>query len=237
MTAYKFATDSETGTIEASDWGDAQDKLDEMLSLESRAAGASGWVEDEDGDRYEVGAINLDDCRNWRHVEDIATYTACVYGPAGDQPGTCEVVLESGTVDDGVTVYRWTAQDDCGVYESGQPTLTRDKAIRDGQEMAAQSNDEPDYDSLVEQIIETGAFGDADADDIMAICTAATRHSQGHLLLPLGEPVAQPIGRMWTTNGYLECDHIALDATYPRPSHAAAGLLQAIQSREASCDE
>ena len=57
MTAYKYATDSETGTIEAADFGIACRKLDAMLTTDDILNGAWGWVEDVDGYRYEVGII------------------------------------------------------------------------------------------------------------------------------------------------------------------------------------
>lgn len=52
---YKFATDSESGTITAIDFTDARRQLDEMVPASAIADGAWGWVEDQDGHRYEVG--------------------------------------------------------------------------------------------------------------------------------------------------------------------------------------
>jgi hypothetical protein len=51
---YKFATDSEVGTIEAADYAAACAKLDAMLTAAAVYEGAWGWVEDEDGSRYEI---------------------------------------------------------------------------------------------------------------------------------------------------------------------------------------
>jgi len=82
---------------------------------------------------------------------------------------------------------------------------------------------------LIEAIVETGYFGDADAEDIRAVCVEATRHSQGHILLPAGEFVGHPIGRMWTTNGYLQYPHVRLAATCPSVAYAARDLLRAVE--------
>jgi len=52
---FRFATDSETGTIEASCWNDACQQLHAMVTDQAIDNGAWGWVEDEDGERYEIG--------------------------------------------------------------------------------------------------------------------------------------------------------------------------------------
>jgi len=54
-TEFKFATDSETGTISAGNFVAACGQLDQMLTDEAVEAGAWGWVEDVDGFRYRVG--------------------------------------------------------------------------------------------------------------------------------------------------------------------------------------
>ena len=55
-TEFRFSTDSETGTISAETFDSACGKLDQMLTDEAVEAGAWGWVEDVDGDRYTIGA-------------------------------------------------------------------------------------------------------------------------------------------------------------------------------------
>ena len=50
--SYKFATDSEHGTIMARDFTEAKMELDKMLQ---DCDGGFGWVEDHDGERYAVG--------------------------------------------------------------------------------------------------------------------------------------------------------------------------------------
>jgi len=52
---YPFATDSESGTISAIDFADACQQLDAMVPAKAIEDGAFGWVEDTDGERYEIG--------------------------------------------------------------------------------------------------------------------------------------------------------------------------------------
>lgn len=62
MTAYKFATDSESGTIEAASFDEARGMLDAMVT---DTDGGFGWVEDVDGFRYETtGEATVDDIGN-----------------------------------------------------------------------------------------------------------------------------------------------------------------------------
>jgi len=165
---------------------------------------------------------------DWQEIEEIATYTACVYGAEGDAPGEVRIALESAE-EYGIVAYRWALKDDGGTHERGPITLDRSEAIAAGEECAAENDETPDADDLIRQIVETGYFGDADVDDIRAVCEEATKHSQGYLLLPAGEFIGHPIGRMWTTNGYLQCDrYVTLDATQPNVSYAADALLRAV---------
>ena len=55
MASYTFATDSDSGSLEAVNFADACRQLDEMLTPAMLADGAYGWVEDTDGERYEIG--------------------------------------------------------------------------------------------------------------------------------------------------------------------------------------
>lgn len=52
---YSFRTDAELGVITAVDFDDACEQLREMLPAAALADGAWGWVEDLDGERFEVG--------------------------------------------------------------------------------------------------------------------------------------------------------------------------------------
>jgi hypothetical protein len=51
---FRFATDSEAGTIEAADFAAACQQLRDMLPAAAVADGAWGWVEDTDGIRYKI---------------------------------------------------------------------------------------------------------------------------------------------------------------------------------------
>lgn len=178
-----------------------------------------------------AGYLNLDDVfysAKWSVEDDIASYTACVYGRDGDSPGEVEIVLESAT-EYGITAYRWAERDGGGTHGHGPITLDRDEAVGDGEEYAQDNDDELDADALIAEIVETGYFGSADHDDIRAICQVATEYSQGYLLLPAGEFCGYPIGRLWTTNGYLQCDrYVTLDATHHSVAYAADSLLRAV---------
>lgn len=163
----------------------------------------------------------------WTRYQHIADYTLCCYGPNGDEPGLQEVWLQRAEAY-GIVAYRWRVDDGEQETDRGYPTLDEDQAIEDGREYAESSDEALDTDELLDQIVATGYFGDADADDIRAICEEATQHSQGYLLLPKGEPVGHPVGRMWTINGYLSCDHLQLPATHSDISYAAASLLRQV---------
>jgi hypothetical protein len=165
---------------------------------------------------------------DWERVEGIATYTSCVFGANGDEPGDVEISLESAT-EYGITAYRWAEHDDGGTHNTGTITLDRDEAVTGGEEYAEENDETPDVEELLDKIVETGYFGTADADDIRVICEEATTHSQGYLLLPKGEFCGHPVGRLWTTNGYLQCEeYITLNATYSNISYAADALLRQV---------
>lgn len=183
----------------------------------------------------EAGHLDLDavfDQADWRVLDGITTYTACVYGGNGDQPGEVEIVLESAT-EYGIAGFRWAVRDDGVTYDRGPITTDRDEAVEAGKEYASENDEELDADDLIRRIVETGYFGDADFGDIRAICGEATRYSQGYLLLAAGEFCGHPIGRMWTINGYLQCEkYIALDATHPSLAYSAAALLRAVTTED-----
>ena len=167
------------------------------------------------------------DQADWYREEHLADYTLCVYGRDGTDPGLIEVWLERAEIY-GIEVYRWRAGDDEQEADCGYPTLSQDEATEDGLQYAEDNDEEPDADEYIDHIVATGYFGDATASDIRAICEEATQHSQGYLLLPKGEFVGCPVGRMWTTNGHLECDYVTLQATYKKLSYAACALLEKV---------
>lgn len=170
---------------------------------------------------------------NWKTEDVVATFTAYCYGRDGDEPGVVEIRLESASADIDsatITVYRWREYDDGGAYESGETTTDRAQAVQAGRDYAEAQDEAPDVDDLIGQIVASGYFGPAAADEIRAVCVAATQYSQGYLLLAQGQ-LPSPIGVAWTTNGYLqEVEYITLDATYPSVEYAADALLCAISA-------
>jgi hypothetical protein len=52
MEEYSYATDSESGTIQAADFAEACQQLRDMLPPTAVADGAWGWVENTDGSRF-----------------------------------------------------------------------------------------------------------------------------------------------------------------------------------------
>lgn len=161
----------------------------------------------------------------WSTVEEIATYTACVYGPNGHQLGTVRVMLQTAT-EYGIDAWRWQEDDDSYADEAGPITLDRGEACEDGAAYATDRDESPDLDELLAKIVATGYFGQADAADIERVCEAACEHSCGVLLLPAGDfPVGPP---SWTTSGWLECDHVRIDADHKSPERAAWQLLHTI---------
>ena len=58
-TAYRFATDDESGTLTAANWADACRQLDAMFSPAVIADGGWGWIENTDGTRHWVARENM----------------------------------------------------------------------------------------------------------------------------------------------------------------------------------
>lgn len=188
----------------------------------------TAWLFATDEEAIALAIAKADDASS-KVLEQITTYTACVYGKNGDEPGAVEINLECAEVDldddSTVTLYRWIEQDDGGIQETGEWTNDKSTAIEGGEEYASDNDETPDLDSLISEIEETGFFKDNDI--IPAVIKSATQHSQGYLLVT--PDISEPIGTMWTTNGYLQRDdYISLDATYPSEAYAADALLRAI---------
>jgi hypothetical protein len=180
------------------------------------------------------GYLDLDavfESSRWWVEDHITTYTACVYGDDGDEPGEVEIVLESAS-SHGITAYRWAERDDSGTYEYGPITLDRAAAEKDGKTYADEHDEEPDAEDLISRIVDTGYFGVSTADDIRAVCEEATGRSRGYMLLPAGR-LGLPVDRVWTENGYLlDCEYVTLDAQ-DSVAFAADALLRAVLSSDA----
>jgi hypothetical protein len=159
---------------------------------------------------------------DWEHVAD---FVSCCYGEQGDEPGSC--VTEIGSTPNGVWYFREGGEEHKEVHG---PFASREDAEQEALDFAEENDETPDEDELVEEILETGYFGeDADEEDIKAILKSATAHSQGYLMLPPGM-VPCPVGTAWTTSGYLEGEYIQLNAGYDSQALAAAALLKEIQA-------
>jgi len=153
------------------------------------------------------------------------SYVECCYGCQGDEPGTVEVQI--GATRHGA----WYVRTDDGTESEtvSGPFATQDEAETAAEAYATEHDEAPDLDDLVSEIIDTEFFGpEATEEAVTAICEAMTVHSQGYLLLPAGE-VPGAVGPLWTINGYLECDHIQVDATHDSTEIAAFTLLRGIQ--------
>lgn len=75
-TNYTYATDAETGTIQAANWDEAKRKLMAMMTPAMLADGAWGWVEDTDGERFQHGDA---DHYEPTHYGDLHDYTTGDY--------------------------------------------------------------------------------------------------------------------------------------------------------------
>ncbi|HKJ61160.1 MAG TPA: hypothetical protein VKA94_04085 [Hyphomicrobiales bacterium] len=169
---------------------------------------------------------NLD----WR-LHGTMTYIACCYGAEGDEPGDVEVRLESAEDDDGVTWWR-LHEPESG--ERSDEMWDDETEAREALESWCEDRDEtPDADDIEAQIRETGYFNTPAI--IPLVISEMTNHSQGYLLLT--PDMRQPVGTRWTTNGYLQCDHISVDATHNNRAVAADSLLRAIQIDQESNEE
>lgn len=178
----------------------------------------------------DAGHLDLDDVfstADWIREDVIASPTVCCYGPDGDSSGKVDIWLERAE-EFGITAWRWT-EDESG--ESGEVYLSHFAAIEAAEAHAEEIEEFPNVDSIVDEIVETGYFGSATADEIKALCESACLHSQGFYLLRRGE-LPHPLGSAWTTNGYLQCEYITLDATHDDVSAAADTLLRAIRNPE-----
>jgi hypothetical protein len=172
----------------------------------------------------------LFDSDDWDVIDDITTYTACVYGRYGDQPGVVAIALEEATKY-GITAYRWLERDDSGSFERGPATLNRDEAVRGGEEYAAECDETPNPEEQIQAILDTDWFDTSvDAEEVREIINYIESYDgtgQGHVI------VATTGAREWVTNGWVEEEsvHVPIPhAGYGSWAGCAAALLAAIQS-------
>lgn len=163
--------------------------------------------------------------------EEIAEYEGRYYGPDGNELGTIPIsiapVLDIHTDD----VLGWlvaeTPDEDTiyhGVYS------TEAEAKEAARKLAEKLDETPVLDDVIADIAAVEYFDNPKI--IPLVVDAMTQYSQGYLLITPG--IREPIGTRWTTNGYLQCDHLAMDATYDSREVAAEALLRAV--RAVSCD-
>jgi hypothetical protein len=189
--------------------------------------------------------------------EVVDSYLRRCYGRDGDELGEVPVSVAPYTVDQdceacGGQGCKNDADETCCDECAGEGTIeasgwivaetpdeateyhgryaTREEAVDAAEELAEELDETPDQDGIIAEIRETGYFDDPDI--IQLVVDAATQYSQGYLLIT--PDIHQPVGTRWTTNGYLECAHITLDATYGTHAQAAEALLRAIQGGTAA---
>jgi hypothetical protein len=174
----------------------------------------------------------LFDSDDWDVVDDITTYTACVFGFDGAQPGQVEICLEEATKY-GITAYRWLERDDSGDYERGPVALDRDEAVRGGEEYAAEADETPNPEEQIQAILDSGWFAaGVDAEEVREIINYIESYDgvgQGHVIVTTtGE-------REWVTNAWVEeaSVHVSIPhAGYGSWAGCAAALLAAIQAAQ-----
>ena len=164
----------------------------------------------------------------WESKETVGEY---IFHDGGGGYFGVEIEIQIATDEDTDTdVYRVHERCDGGCGDASDILHDLDSARRLAKSWIEDRDDCPDLGDLIEQIVATGVLGDADEDDVRRLCKAATKHSQGVLLVPTAGPQGHMTWWTWITNGWLECDHISLDATHDRIELAAADLLAVCES-------
>lgn len=157
--------------------------------------------------------------------EPVDSYLHRGYGRDGDELGEVPVSVARYTTEDDESGWIVAETPDEATEYHGR-YATREEAVAAAEALAEELDETPDLAEIVADIQATGYFDDPDI--VPAIVAAATQYSQGYLLVT--PDIHQPVGTRWTTSGYLECDHITLDATYGTKEQAAEALLRAIQA-------
>jgi len=159
--------------------------------------------------------------------DSVASFVRCCYGAQGDEPGTLAVHVQT----DGKR-WRWVERDDSGDHDTGGPFATRAEAEAAGVAYAEGSDETPDLDGLVSDIMGTGYFRDVDVDDVKKLCALACGYASSQLLLTrdLPRPLALVVA---SNNSYLdEVDYVAVSADYDAQHEAAHAILAAITSHQ-----
>jgi hypothetical protein len=161
--------------------------------------------------------------------KSVASYAGRYYGPEGDDLG--DIPISIATFYDAETDAElgWiVAETPVECTEIHGTYADRDEAETAAGELAEELDETPDLDDVVEQIAATGYF---DSPEIIpAVVAGMTSYSQGYLLIT--PDISEPVGTRWTTNGYLQCDHIQAPATFSSEPQASAWLLRAVSDLE-----
>ena len=154
----------------------------------------------------------------------VTSYMGRYYGADGDELGEIPIsVAAVESSDSDAALVGWlVAETPDETTEYHGVYATEEEAIEAATELAAELDETPVLDEIIAAIVETGYFRDADI--VPHVVAAATNYSQGYLLITPG--VRQPVGTRWTTNGYLQCDHVQLSADYDSKEQAAEALLK-----------
>ena len=197
-----------------------------MKETETLAVDLRGLIDD--------GHLTLDSVferANWRAIDGIGSYVACCYGRDGDEPGTVTVLLESAECY-GITAYRWAEDDGGGADERGEITLDREAAVEDGESHATASDETPDDDEQITDILAAGWFSpQVDAAAVRTIIDYCSDHSslgQGHVIID------RDGSREWVTAGYVE--HDAMYISIPHGGQPWSGYARDILSGTARED-
>ena len=104
-----------------------------------------------------------------------------------------------------------------------------EEAQNAAEEMAEELDETPDLDEIIQKIEDTNYFDDPDI--IPFVIKSLTEHTQGHLLIT--PDIHQPVNVRWTTNGYLDCDHISISTVdFKNKFEAAEALLKAVKNKD-----
>lgn len=170
--------------------------------------------------------------RNHHHLGDwdsVATYTGRYYGPEGNDLGTIPIsvapVLDPYTYDTIGWVVAETPEEDTIFHGTYQYEA---EAIEAAKELAEELDETLDLQSVIDVIKESEYFDNPDV--VPDVVAAMSGYSQGYLLVT--SDIGFPVGTRWTTNGYLQCTHLRLPATFETEEQAAEYLLRAITGDE-----
>jgi len=197
--------------------------------------------------------LDIDDCEigEWK---EITSYLGRYYGQNGDELGEIPISIAPITYFKKCELCKGDYEDDCtacggnGKCESSAWVVAEtseentnihefydyeEEAQNAAEELAEELDETPDLDEIIQNIADTDYFDDPDI--IPFVLKSLTEHTQGHLLIT--PDIHQPVNVRWTTNGYLDCDHISISADFENKFEAAEALLKAVKNKDEDEDE